>query len=212
MSLAGTTAGTSWLALVLLLFAEPFWQTRPPSEWNDIELAQFLADSPWAQMAAPPGKTGTAPAVQIYLATAGPVQRAVAERNRRLALRRSDDAKVAAEDPLGEEFAAWFADNRAEQIIVAARIGNNNAFSSESETRHMQQDSAMDLGRYKVKMSGYFPPTRSDPHLYLAFPRGQVSPADKTVTFELYLPGVSGPFRTVQFKVKDLLVNGKLEL
>src|SRR6266478_2897266 len=201
-----------WLALMLLVFAEPFWQTKPPAEWNDIELAQFLADSPWAQMAAAAGKTGTAPAVQIYLATAGPIERAVAERNRRVALRRSADPKAATSDPLGEEFAAWFADNRAEHIILAARVGNNNAFSSESEMRHVQQDSAMDLGRIKVKMSSYFPPTPSDPHLYLAFPRGQASQADKSVTFGLYLPGVSGPFRTVQFKVKDMLVDGKLEL
>jgi hypothetical protein len=197
-----------WLGLLLLVFAELFWQSKPPAEWNDVELAQFLADSPWAQMAAAPGKTGTAPAVQIYLATAGPIERAVEERNRRIALRQS---KAATESLLGEEFAAWFADNRAEHVIVAARVGNNSAFSSESETRHLQ-DSAMDLGRFKVKMSSYFPPTVSDPHLYLAFPRGQASPADKSVAFELYLPGVSGPFRTVQFKVKDMLVDGKLEL
>src|SRR6266851_3407715 len=114
----------AWLAL-LLVFAEPFWQTKPPAEWNDLALARFLADSPWAQMAAAAGKTGTAPAVQIYLATAGPIERAVAERNRRVALRRAADPKTATSDPLGEEFAAWFADNRAEYVIVAARVGNN---------------------------------------------------------------------------------------
>jgi hypothetical protein len=204
-----------WVAAMLVLM-QAFWQTKPPGDWNNIELAQFLADSPWAQMAAPPGKAGTAPAVQVYLATAGPIERAVAERNRRVALRRPGDRKTSAGDPLGEEFAVWFADNRAEHIIVAARVGNNNAFSSESEMRRMQQDSALDAGRGRVKMSSYFPPTSSDPHLYVAFPRGQVSPQvspmDKSVAFELYLPGVPGPFRTVQFKVKDMLVDGKLEM
>jgi hypothetical protein len=200
-----------WVAAMLVLM-QAFWQTKPAADWNDIELAQFLADSPWAQMAAPPGKAGAAPAVQVYLATAGPIERAVAERNRRVALRRPADPKTAAGDPLGEEFAVWFADNRGDHIIVAARVGNNNAFSSESEMRRMQQDSAMDPGRGKVRMISYFPPTSSDPHLYLAFPRGQVSPMDKSVTFELYLPGVPGPFRTVQYKVKDMLVDGKLEM
>lgn len=199
-----------WLAAMLVLM-QAFWQAKPPADWNDIELAQFLADSPWAQMAAPPGKAGTAPAVQVYLATAGPIERAVAERNRRAALRRPADLRATG-DPLGEEFAVWFADNRADHVIVAARVGNNNAFSSESEMRRMQQDSALDAGRGKVRMSSYFPPTSSDPHLYLAFPRGQVSPMDKSVTFELYLPGVPGPFRTVQYKVKDMLVDGKLEM
>ena len=42
--------------LAALLFADPFWQTKPAKEWTDTELSQFLADSPWAQMAAQPGQ------------------------------------------------------------------------------------------------------------------------------------------------------------
>jgi hypothetical protein len=205
----------TWLAALLFL-VQAFWQDKPPVDWNDIELARFLADSPWAQMAAPAGKAGTAPVVQVYLATAGPIAKAVAERNRRVALRRHIDPKEAVAEPLQEEFAAWFADNRAEHVIVAARVGNNGGFSNEAETRRMQQECAMDLGRVKVKLSGYFPPITSDPYLYLAFPREQLSAlmqtAGKTVTFNLYFPGVSAPFRTLQFKIKDMLVDGKLEL
>jgi len=208
----------TWLVLTLLLFADPFWQTKPAAEWNDIELSQFLGDSPWAQMAAQPGKAavgknaGQGQLVQVYLATAGPVVKAVAERDRRAELRRPGTAKALADDPLSEERSAWFQDNRAGHIIVAARVGNNDAFSSGEETRRMEQDSAMDLGRLRAKLSAYFPPTRTDPHLYLAFPRDPVTASDKTVTFELYLPGVHGPYRSVTFKVKDLLVDGKPEM
>ena len=96
----------TWLTLALLVFAEPFWQIKPPAEWSDIELSQFLGDSPWAQMAAQPGKAlvgknaGQGQLVQLYLATAGPVVKAVAERERRTELRRPGTAKALADDPL----------------------------------------------------------------------------------------------------------------
>lgn len=208
----------TWLVLALLLFADPFWQVKPPMEWTDVELSQFLADSPWAQMSAQPGKSqvgknaGSGQPIQVYLATAGPVVKALAERDRRTELRRPGLTKALADDPLSEERAVWFSDNRGGHIIVAARVGNNDAFSSGAETRRLEQDSAMDTGRGRVKLSAYFPPTQTDPHLYLAFPREPVSPADKVISFELYLPGAPGPYRTVTFKVKDLLVDGKLEM
>ena len=195
---------------MLLVLAQSFWQSKPPAEWNDIELARFLSNSPWAQMAAPSDRTASVPPLPVYLATAEPIVKAVAERSRRVALRRP--ANPNAEAPLREEFEAWFSDNRAGHIIVAARVGNNDAFTSESEMRRMQQDCALDLGRAKVKLSSYFPPTSSDPYLYLAFPREPVTPADKSVAFNIYLPGVPGPFRTVEFKTKDLLVDGRLEM
>lgn len=207
-----------WFALALFLFANPFWQTKPLTEWTDVELSHFMANSPWAQMAGEPGKAqvgrnaGQVQLVPVYLATAGPIAKAIAERDRRIELRRPGTAKALAEDPLYEERAAWFADHRERYIIVAARVGNNDAFASAAETRRMEQDSAMDLGRLRVKLSASFPPTRTDPHLYLAFPREPVVDSDKTVSFELYLPGVPGPFRTVTFKLKEMVVDGKLEM
>jgi hypothetical protein len=36
---------TMWM-LLLLLAATPFWQEKPPAEWNDLQIAQFLNDSP----------------------------------------------------------------------------------------------------------------------------------------------------------------------
>src|SRR5580704_15573063 len=135
-----------WLALAALLFADPFWQTKPAKDWTDAELSQFLSDSPWAQMAEQPAKpeggknAGEGKLVQVYLATAGPVVKALAERDRRMELRRPGITKALAEDPLSEERALWFADHRASYIVVAARVPNNDAFSVEKETARMEHD------------------------------------------------------------------------
>lgn len=207
-----------WLILAALLFADPFWQTKPAKEWTDAELSQFLADSPWAQMIAQPGKpqggknSGEGRLVQVYLATAGPVVKALAERDRRMEIRRPGITKALAEDPLSEERAAWFADHRAAYIIVAARVGNNEAFSIDKETSRMERDSVLEAGRIQVKVSATFPPTQTDPHLYLAFLREPVAASDKDLSFGLYLPGVPAPYRTVTFKIKDMMVDGKLEM
>jgi hypothetical protein len=207
-----------WLILIALLCGDPFWQTKPAKDWTDAELSQFLADSPWAQMAAQPAKaqagknSGEGSLVQVYLATAAPVVKALAERDRRMELRRPGITKAMAEDPLSEERAAWVADHRAAYIIVAARVGNNDAFSIEKETSRMERESVMQAGRIQVKVSATFPPTQTDPHLYLAFLREPVAGYGKDLSFSLYLPGVPAPYRTVTFKMKDMIVDGKLEL
>jgi len=207
-----------WLILAALLFVDPFWQTKPAKEWTDAELSKFLADSPWAQMAAQSGKpvggknSGEGRLVQVYLATAGPVVKALAERDRRMELRRPGITKALAEDPLSEERAAWFADHRAAYIIVAARVGNNSAFSIDKETSRMERDSVMEAGRIQVKVCATFPPTETDPHVYLAFLREPVAAADKDLSFGLYLPGVPAPYRSVTFKIKEMMVDGELEM
>jgi hypothetical protein len=87
----------------------------------------------------------------------------------------------------------------------------NLKLSDESEVKHMEEDSFLQVGRKKVKMTGHFPPTSRDPYLRMAFPR-QALGEEKTVTFALYIPGLPLPFREVQFRLKDLVVNGKPEL
>jgi hypothetical protein len=207
-----------WLVLVALLFADPFWQIKPAKDWTDAELSQFLADSPWAQMAAQPSKpqagknSGEGTLVQMYLATAEPVVKALAERDRRLELRRPGITKALADDPLSQERALWFADHRAAYIIIAARVGNNAAFSIDKETRRMERESIMETGHVQVKANATFPPTQTDPHLYLAFPRQPVAASDKALSFRLYLPGVAAPYRTVTFKISEMMVDGKLEM
>jgi len=207
-----------WLILAAFLFIDPFWQTKPAKDWTDAELSQFLVDSPWAQMIAQPEKaqtgknSGEGGLVQVYLATAGPIVKVLAERDRRMELRRPGITKALAEDPLSEERALWFADHRTGYIIVAARVGNNDAFSIDKETSRMERDSVMEVGRLQVKVSATLPPTQTDPHLYLAFSREPVASSDKDLSFSLYLPGVPAPYRTVTFKIKDMMVDGKLEM
>lgn len=190
----------TFLAL-LLLFAAPFWQTKRPADWTEEELAQMFTNSPWAQ-ALTAQSSADAPPVSAYLATAGPMQQAERERDRR---RRK---KVS--DPMAEEYRAWLEENRATQIVLAVAM-NGAGLSDAREARRMEEECVMRVGRKKLKMTGHFPPSPGDPYLRLAFPR-QVTASDKTVTFELYLPGIALPFRIAEFKVKDLTVNGSLEL
>jgi hypothetical protein len=66
-------------------------------------------------------------------------------------------------------------------------------------------------GRKTWQLVGHFPPSPSDPVLRLVFPR-EVQPTDKSVLFRLYLPGISFPEREVEFRTKDLMYHGKLEM
>ncbi len=201
------------LLSALFLFADPFWVSTPPVEWTDVQLQSLMADSPWAQIvegpesSAAPGVGGGAPGVQVFLATAGPIQAAEKERERRAELRRRPGTPI----PENTEYRLWMEDNHTAQIVLAVRIQNNKGFLDESEVRKMEQQTTLRAGKKKIKLSGSFPPSQNDPYLRLAFPR-QVELSDKTVIFELYLPGVPSPYRNVEFKLKDLVLNGKLEL
>jgi hypothetical protein len=193
------------LLLSLFLFADPYWVSKPPPQWSDAELLALLTNSPWAQPVDGPG-TG-APTIEVYLATAGPIQLAEKERDRRIAVRRKPGTPI----PENTEYGLWMEDNRATQIVLAVRIPNTKGFLDEREVRRMEDESTMRAGKKKIKLTGTFPPSESDPYLRLAFPR-QVELSDKSVIFELYLPGVPAPYRNAEFKLKDMLVSGKLEL
>jgi hypothetical protein len=196
--------------LALLLFlAASFWESKPPADWTDNELLILLTDSPWAQMAEATVKDSHGGPVQVYLATAAPMQAAEKERERRFV--RKANGPPPPESPMDTEYRLWLEDNIARQIIVAVRIPHITDFTDGAQTKRMEDECIMHAGRKKFKMTGNFPPTQHDPYLRIAFPR-EVQPSDKSVTFELYVPGATPPYRTVEFKVKDMIVNGKLEL
>ena len=69
----------------------------------------------------------------------------------------------------------------------------------------------MITGRKTWQLAGHFPPNQSDPVLRLVFPR-EVQPTGKSVLFRLYLPGVAFPEREVEFRIRDLMYHGKLEM
>jgi hypothetical protein len=198
-----------WLGLFLTFLAAPFWESENPSHWTDEQLRQLLIDSPWAQIVEAPGKT-SAPAVQVYLATAAPLEEAERERDSR-AKRRQPPGKPPVEDPLAEEYRAWLNDNHDSQIVVAIRISDVNGLSDAKETKIMEEECVMRAGRKKFKITGHFPPSPSDPYLRLAFPR-KVVVEDKVLRFDLYLPGVAIPYREVEFRLVDMVVRGRLEL
>ena len=198
------------IPLFFWLLVNPFWLEKPAADWTDIELSEFFVDSPWAQTVGGPARSTNARPVQVYLATAAPAVAAEKEREKRAKLRRKP-GEPEKEDPLAEEYRVWLEDNLQSQVVIAIRIPMNPDLSKESEVRHMEEDSYMQVGRKKVKMSGHFPPSPSDPYLRMAFPRQPVGD-EKTITFSLYIPGLPLPFREVQFHPKDMLVNGKPEM
>lgn len=196
------------LLLSLLLLAAPFWDAKAPADWTDVELSQMLADSPWAQTAQ--GPNSNLPAVSVYLATAKPVQLAEAERERRAIAKLK--GKAPDFDPFAGEYAAWLAEKSKDQIILAIRVGNRREYAEAQELDQLEKESILRVGKKKIQMTGYFPPSSQDPYLRIAFPRPQLQPSDKTILFELYLPGVAGPFRTVEFKLDTLTFAGRREL
>jgi hypothetical protein len=197
-----------WLVIPLLFFfAAPFWEAKPPVQWSDIEIAALLNNSPWAQPAIGPSNPAPVP---VMLATARPIEQAVEEKARRARLK-NPPKEPAEPDPAVEDYLEWLRDNRATHFIVAIPIANPRAFADANEVKRMEEESILQVGRRKIKITGHFPPSPSDPYLRLAFPR-QVELKDKTITFELYLPGVNIPFRTVEFDLKGMVIGGKLEL
>lgn len=190
-------------AAPLAAFAGPFWSEVPPEQWSEAQIAELLTASPWAQLVAGPGRLGNFPAVQVYIATAGPIRQAELEKQRRAGARRADDA-------FAEEYRLWLEEFSPAQIILAIRVANTEAYANALEVKRLEQESFLRAGRRKIPMTGYFPPTPSDPYLRVAFPR-QVPPGEREIQFDLYIPGVAGPYRSATFKLEAMTVAGKLE-
>lgn len=184
--------------LLLAMLAPPFWETKAPQTWTADELNLLLSDSPWAELLNPD------PAIRVYLASARPMQDAEAE-----ILRRYKDQNPSEEPDL--DYSDFLRDDHGEHLVLAVTYPHTNALADAEETRRMEEECLMRIGKRKYKITGYFPPTPSDPHLRLIFPR-VVRPEDKTLIFELYLPGVAHPYRDAQFEIKELIYKGKPEM
>ena len=188
----------AWLPLLLFL-ARPFWETAPPEAWSDAQIQTLLHESPWAQ------QTAEAPRVTVYLATAAPIEHAEAEL--RLRLRKNPH-------PMPEpdaDYTEFLTAHRDENLVLAIAYPARAELGDARESKRMEEESVMLIGRKSYQIIGHFPPTPSDPVLRLIFPRA-VKSTDKTVIFRLYLSGLSFPEREVEFRVKDLVYQGRLEL
>jgi hypothetical protein len=184
---------------LLLMTAVPFWQAKPSSEWTLDEVRTLLTDSPWAQMV-DAGKDNPAPAVQIYVAGAEPI---IAAEDRLRAARKSTG-----EDPSWQEYRDYLVENAGKYIVLAIRVLKAESFLDNSETKHMEDDSYLLVGKRKYKVTGHFPPSSTDPYARLVFPR-ELQPGDRVLTFDLYIPGAGSPYRQAQFSLKEMIYRGK---
>jgi hypothetical protein len=193
------------LLSLLLLANAPFWETKPPGQWTDDELAATFQSSPWVKMIEPPMKAGSAPAILSYLATARPMRDAERENRRRKELRQPS------ETPPDAEYEAFLGENEGKYIVLAVLIPARAPLADPREVKRMEEESFLRVDRKKYKMTGHFPPEPSDPYLRLVFPRA-IEPGTKTFVFDLYLPSVPIPYRQIEFWVKDLFYKGKPEM
>jgi hypothetical protein len=177
------------IVLWLALMAAPFWESKAPRDWSDAELKQLLTDSPWAQ---------TVDGVALFLATARPLRDAEREMARR---RRTADP----------EFADFMEQDQGKHIVLAIAYRDLNALADAAEAKRMEEESILKVGKKKYKITGHFSPTPSDPYLRLIFPR-EIGPNDKSLVFELYVPGASLTYRTVEFRMKELGYRGIPEM
>ena len=187
------------LALLLALFSVRFWENHLPAAWSDGELTAFLIDSPWAQTAGPN------PGAIVFLASAPLVQQAEAEQYRRA--RRKKPSLPEESDP---DYAAFQREDGGKHIVLAVLLPNQLALADAVEYRRMEQESVLRIGRRRYQITGHFPPMSTNPYLRLVYPR-QVQPGDKSLAFDLYLPGVTGNFKSAEFRLKELLVKGQAQ-
>jgi hypothetical protein len=188
-------------ALLPLFFflAQPFWETKPPEAWSDAQIQTIRTDSPWAQ------RTGESPVAVVYLATAAPIEHAETELRLRL---KKNPHPLPEPDP---DYLEYLSLHREENFVLAVTYPTLAGLGNAGESKRMEEESVMLIGKQSYAIVGHFPPTPSDPLLRLIFPRA-VKTSDKTVVFRLYLGGLKFPEREVEFRVKDLFYQGKLEM
>jgi hypothetical protein len=187
------------LATLAFFLAQPFWEAKPPEKWTDAEIASVRTNSPWAQ------PSGTSPQVVVFLATAAPIEHAEAELRLRM---KKNPHPMPEPDP---DVVEYLRDHRDESFVLAVAYPTLSGLGHAEESKRMEEETAMVIGRREYKMLGHFPPLPSDPVLRMIFPR-VVKPTDKSAIFRLYLPGLNFPEREIEFRVKDLVYQGKVEM
>ena len=181
---------------LLFFFSQPFWEAKLPEQWTDREIETILRASPWSELARP------SPEVPVYLATAAPIEEAEAQ------------LRLRAKHPLLEpdpDYANYLRENRSEMLVLAIPWAHPANFGTPEDRRRMEDECEMVIAKKSYKLVGHFPPTFTDPVLRLVFPR-RSKETDKSVIFRLFLPGTPFPEREVEFRLKDLLYHGKLEM
>jgi hypothetical protein len=195
---------TKWFALLTLLTATPFWDTLDVKQWSEEQLIDFFGNSPWSQ----PAESTSGNGVLTFLATAKPVQMAEVEKRRRQMKKIAGVDAI--QDPAWDEFLEFLERDSSKYIVLAVAIPAE-ATREASEMSLMENQSFMKLGKQKIKMSGYFPPSPTDPYTRLIFPRAGADKV-KELNFELFLPGTGTPYRQVFYPLKEMNYRGRLEM
>jgi hypothetical protein len=179
---------------LLFLLAEPFWQSRPPAQWTPAELESMFRASPWSQT----------DKIRVYFATAKPMRDAETE------LRRRNGGNP--EFDRDSDYEEFLREHGAESIVIAVQQSDQTGLLIPEEMARLEKDCQIRSGKRLLKLTAVFPPTNSDPMLRLVFPRDLDPKADK-VRLELYIPALDGKaWRTFEFNIKPMLVDGKLEI
>jgi len=188
------------LPLVLTLLAQAAFWNKPATEWSEEQLETLLRDSPWAQPAQGSTRTGlSANSLPTFLASAAPIRAAEAEWVRR---RVKKPELARAIRSARAEFNDFLDKNQGKVIALAVQC-SPEALADAQDSRKMEEESFLKVGRRKYKLIGHFPPSPSDPLLRLLFTR-DVDPKAKTLDFEFYLPGGPSPYRMVSYKISEL--------
>ena len=186
-----------WLALLapaLLVAGEAFWNVKPPAEWSIEEVTAILRQSPWATVS-----TATmGPAIRMHLASAAPMREAEA-RERRLRAPVEPGASF-------EEYREMIDTGR--YIALAVLLRDALPVSDGIDARSLERDSILHVGRRSYKLVTYFPPTAGDPYLRYVFPR-EVRAGDKSLLFDIYVPGVAYPQRHTEFDLRGMEYRGR---
>ena len=141
----------------------------------------------------------------IYLATAAPIEQAEAELRLRF---KKNPHPMPEPDP---DYLEYLSGNREQNLVLGITYPTLAGMGDAKESKRMEEESVMIVGKKTYALVGHFPPTSTDPVMRLIFPR-VVKPTDKTVIFRLYLGGLKFPEREAEFRVKDLTYQGKLEM
>jgi hypothetical protein len=186
---------------LFLLMAAPFWEAKAPAQWSNGDLNLMFRNSPWAQTSMFSTKIGGEPQIFVYLASAKPMQ--AAEEERWLRTKREPDL-------VAQEYISWAKENIGKYIVLAAHVPTSIAFSDEDESKRIDRESALRVGRKKYAPVMHFLPSSTDEHLRFVFPREAFADAKK-LTFEFYVPSIASPYREGEFVLKDLMYKGAPE-
>jgi hypothetical protein len=184
---------------LFFFLAQPFWESKAPERWTGAEIESIRTESPWAQ------RTKEGPVSVVFLATATPIEHAEGELRLRM---KKNPHPMPEPDP---DYVEYLSMHREETFVLGITYPTLAGLGDARESQRMEEESVMLVGKKSYSIVGHFPPTPSDPVLRLIFPR-VVKPEDKTVLFRLYLGGLKFPEREVEFRVKDLTYQGKLEM